>query len=97
MHDVQTYGERNNWIVGWVACGVATLTSIALILLDWQRRSPVGKFAAVVFVAFLVMVPVTIMIRRKKGKQVMAGWTFTLGYVLLMLALQAFGPATHLR
>lgn len=101
MHDPETpttlesTRERNQWVVAWVSCSAATLVGLAQIVLDWGRRSSIGKFAGISFVSFLVLVPVTVLIRRKRGKQVMAGWTFTLGYILLMLALQAFGPAAH--
>ena len=102
MHDLETQaaleriGERNQWIVGWVSCFASSFVGLFQIVLDWGRRTTMGKLTAILFLAFLVLVPLTVLIRRKKGKQVAAGWTFTLGYVLLMFALQAFGPAAHL-
>jgi hypothetical protein len=89
--------ERNQWVVAWVSCFAATSVGLAQIVLDWGRRTTIGKMAAISFLAFLFLVPVTVLVRRKRGKQVMAGWTLALGYILLMLALQAFGPAAHMR
>lgn len=88
-------GEHNRWIVGWVSCGVGTSVAVFMIFLDWAQRALVGKVAAVSFLAFLFIFPVTVLVRLKKGKQVTPGWVFSLGYILLFLALQAFGPLAH--
>ena len=90
-------GESNQWVVGWVSCGVTSFMALLLIALDWRQRALLGKVAAGSFVAILVIVPITVLARLKKGKPVTAGWVFSLGYILLFLALQAFGPAAHMR
>ena len=101
MNDSDTQGSvsriepRNQWMVGWVSCGVTSLLSVGLIVADWERRALVGKTAALAFILFLVVFPVTVLVRLRTGKPVTAGWVFSLGYILLLLALYAFGPLAH--
>jgi len=84
-------------VVAWVSCAAATFLALDQISLDWRHRTLLGKFAAGSFLSLLVLVPVTIAIRLKKGKPVTAAWVSVLGYSILILALQAFGPLAHLR
>ena len=89
--------ERNQWVLGWVVCATVSISAVAMIALDWARRTPMGKFAAVSFIFFLVVYPSAIAIRRRMRKAVTPGWVLLSGYILLMLALQAFGPLAHAR
>ncbi len=68
-----------------------------LIVMDWQRRTTLGKVAAISFLLFLVLIPVTVVLRLRTRKEVSPGWIFGLGYMLLFLALHAFGPLAHMR
>ena len=88
-------GEHNRWIVGWVSCGVGTSVAVFMIFLDWAQRALVGKVAAVSFLAFLFIFPVTVLVRLKKGKQVAPAGCSRSGTYFFFLALQAFGPLAH--
>lgn len=102
MHDPDTQaaldriGERNQWIVGWFLCGVTTLLAVFMIAEDWHHRALLGKIAAGTFLVFLVIVPVALVMRVRRGKPVTIAWVFSLIYIVLMMALQAFGPATRM-
>lgn len=90
-------GSLSHWFVGWVSCAVSSLFAVMLILMDWQRRTPLGKFAAIAFLLFLALFPLRIASLLKAKKEVSPGWAFGLGYILLFLALHAFGPLAHAR
>jgi len=89
--------DRGQWTVGWFSCAVSSLLALVLIVMDWQRRTTLGKVAAVSFLLFLILVPVTVVLRLRARKEVSPGWIFGLGYLLLFLALHAFGPLAHMR
>jgi hypothetical protein len=103
MHDSDTQlaldriEERNQWVLGWIVCATVSILAFAMIALDWAHRTRMGKFAAVSFILFLVVYPTAIAIRRRMRKAVTPGWVLLSGYILLMLALQAFGPLTYAR
>jgi hypothetical protein len=103
MHDSDTQlaldriGERNQWVLGWIICATVSMLAFAMIALDWAHRTRLGKFAAVSFIFFLLAYPAAIAIRRKMRRAVTPGWVLLSGYILLMLALQAFGPLAHVR
>ena len=89
--------DRGQWTVGWFSCAVSSLLALMLIVMDWQRRTTLGKFAAISFLLFLIVFPVTVVLRLRARKEVSPGWVFGLGYILLFLALHAFGPLAHAR
>ena len=89
--------ERNQWVAGWFCCGAVSLLAIAQVAMDWTHRTTIGKFAAASFILFLVAFPTALAIHFKRHTPITAGWVFSSGYIVLMLALQAFGPLAHIR
>jgi hypothetical protein len=87
MHDsdgqanVNRIEERNQCTAGWVSCRVSTLLALGLIATDWSRRTLLGKVAALAFLLFLAVFPMTVFVGVRAGKQVNAGWVFPLGVV----------------
>lgn len=89
--------DRSQWVLGWIVCVTVSMLAFAMIVLDWAHRTRLGKFAAASFIFFLAAYPAAIAIRTKMRKAITPGWVLLSGYILLMLALQAFGPLAHAR
>ena len=103
MEDLETkaalerINERNLWTAGWFLCVVVTLLGMVQVAEDWHLRSSTGKTLAVLFVLLLVTWPIQVGIARKRRRTISSGALFMSAYLILMLAIQAFGPLAHAR
>ena len=94
---LERINDRNLWAVGWSLCVIVTLYVVALIALDWHLRGLAGKLTAGSLLVFLIVWPTILLIGLKRRQRMLGGALFFGAYMLLMLAVQAFGPLARAR
>src|SRR6266705_2429979 len=104
MHDpelqasLERINDRHLWTAGWFLCAVATLFTLAMIAEDWHLRNYTGKLLAGALVAVLIAFPTSVItLKKRKWISASAGTLLFGAYMLLLTAIQAFGPLARAR
>lgn len=87
--------DKSWWTVGWFWCVIGSGIALIQIVRDWNAWNFFGRTVGICLIAMLVLLPLGVMVKLKKGEPVYVGWLLSASYAQLFFSILAFSYEMH--